>query len=132
MVGNGEFGVIGNNEKVSFGGKLIHNLLKGGKHVLVNNTKKCFGVPFTRVDRENLQDGMNTLDNCGIHGKLYRLIYKLNRKTVLKVKTGVGLSESTELGENITQGSIGGALMITFNLDYIVNNHFQKKSATAI
>ena len=50
LVGNGEFGVIGNNEKVSFGGKLIHNLLKGGKHVLVNNTKKCFGGPFTRVD----------------------------------------------------------------------------------
>ena len=60
------------------------------------------------------------------------IIYELNRKTVLKVKTGVRLSESTELGENITQGSIGGALMITFNLDYIVNNHFQKKSATAI
>ena len=76
-------------------------------------------------DRENLQDGMNTLYNCGIHGKLYRIIYELNRKTVLKVKTGVGLSDSTELGENITQGSIGGALISTANLDYTVNNHFE-------
>ena len=77
-------------------------------------------------DRENLQDGMNTLYNCDIKGKLYRLIYELNKKTVLKVKTGVGLSESTELGENITQGSIGGALFSTVNLDYTVNNHFKK------
>ena len=77
-------------------------------------------------DRENLQDGMNTLYQCGIKGKLYRLIYELNRKTSLKVKTGVGLSESAVLGENITQGSIGGALFSTVNLDYSVNNHFQK------
>ena len=76
-------------------------------------------------DRENLQDGMNTLYNCEIKGKLYRLIYELNRKTVLKVKTGVGLSEPAILGENITQGSIGGALISTANLDYTVNNHFK-------
>ena len=53
-------------------------------------------------DRENLQDGMNTLYNCGITGKLYRLMYEMNKKTVLRVKTGVGLSKSTELGKNIT------------------------------
>ena len=64
-------------------------------------------------------------ENCGIIGKLYRIIFELNRKTVLRVKTGVGLSESTELGENITQGSIGGALLSTVNLDYTVNNHFK-------
>ena len=79
-------------------------------------------------DRENLQDGMNTLYNCGIKGKLYRLIYELNRKTILKVKTGVGLSKSAELGENITQGSVGGALFSTVNLDYSMNNHFKKSS----
>ena len=38
-------------------------------------------------DREHCQDGMNTLYNFGIHGKLYRLNYEHNRKTVLKVKT---------------------------------------------
>ena len=36
--------------KVSFGGKLIHNLLSGGKCLLVNNSEKCVGGPFTRVD----------------------------------------------------------------------------------
>ena len=77
-------------------------------------------------DRENLKDGLNALYNCGINGKLYRLVYELNRKTCLKVKTGVGMSNTTDLGENITQGSIGGALISTVNLDYTVNLHFQK------
>ena len=49
-MGKGEFGVKGNNGKVSFGGQLIHQLLAGGKYVLVNNTEKCQGGPFTRVD----------------------------------------------------------------------------------
>jgi hypothetical protein len=77
-------------------------------------------------DRENLKDGLNALYNCGISGKLYRLVYELNRSTQLKVKTGVGMSTSTELGENITQGSIGGALISTVNLDYTVGLHFEK------
>ena len=50
----------------------------------------------------------------------------MNKKTVLRVKTGVGLSKSVELGDNITQGSIGGALMSTVNLDYSVNHHFKE------
>ena len=40
----------------------------------------------------------------------------------------MGLSEPAELGENITQGSVGGALYSTVNLDYSMNNHF--KSST--
>ena len=68
---------------------------------------------------------MNTLYNCGVTGKLYRLIFEMNKKTVLKVKTGLGMSEAVDLGENIAQGSIGGALISTVNLDYTVNMHFQ-------
>ena len=77
-------------------------------------------------DREMLKDGLNALYNCGIKGKLYRLIFELNRKTTLRVKTGVGISNSTDLGENITQGSIGGALVSTVNLDYTVDLQFKK------
>ena len=49
-IGNGQYGVKGNTSKVSFGGKLIHNLLSGGKYQLVNNSTKCVGGPFTRMD----------------------------------------------------------------------------------
>ena len=52
-VGNGIYGVKGNNEKVSFGGKLVHRLLSSGKYILVNNTSKCEGGPFTRVVPSN-------------------------------------------------------------------------------
>ena len=45
LIGNGEHGVKGNNDKVSHGGKLIHNLLSGGKYMLVNNSEKCTGAP---------------------------------------------------------------------------------------
>ena len=56
---------------------------------------------------------------------LWQLIFEINKKTVLRVKTGVGLSEPVSLGENIAQGSIGGALISTVNLDYTVNNLFK-------
>ena len=53
LVGNGPLGIKGNNPKVTFGGKLIHNLLKTEKYTLVNNTEKCVGGPFTRIDPGN-------------------------------------------------------------------------------
>ena len=68
---------------------------------------------------------MNALYNSGIKGKIYRLIFELNKKTVLKVQTGVGMTDAAEIGENITQGSIGGALVSTANIDFTVNNHFK-------
>ena len=49
-VGNKSNGVDGNHEKVSFGGKLVHKLLETEDYVLVNNTEKCKGGPFTRYD----------------------------------------------------------------------------------
>ena len=52
-VGNGQYGVKDNNNKVSFGGKLIHKLLSTERFTLVNNSSKCFGGPFTRVDPSN-------------------------------------------------------------------------------
>ena len=53
LVGNGPYGVKGNNPKVTFGGKLIQNLLKTEKYSLVNNSDKCVGGPFTRIDPSN-------------------------------------------------------------------------------
>jgi hypothetical protein len=41
-------------------------------------------------DRESLRDGMNAIYNCGIKGKLYRLIYNMNKDTKIRVRTAVG------------------------------------------
>ena len=50
LVGNGPLGVENNTSKVTFGGKLVHRLLEDGKYLLLNNSKKCTGGPFTRID----------------------------------------------------------------------------------
>ena len=42
--------VKGNHEKVTFGGKLIRELLETKKYVLLNSTNKVKGGPFTRYD----------------------------------------------------------------------------------
>ena len=39
-----------NNKKVTFGGKLVHQLLEDGNYILLNNSEKCVGGPFTRID----------------------------------------------------------------------------------
>ena len=45
--------IPGNDEKVSFGGKFIRNLVKTDKYVLVNGTSKVTGGPGTREDPAN-------------------------------------------------------------------------------
>ena len=40
-------------------------------------------------DREMLRDCMDTLYNNGIKGKLYRLVFEMNRETIIKVGTAV-------------------------------------------
>ena len=67
-----------------------YELLKIAIIVLLYDISKFF-------DREMLKDGLNALYNSGVKGKLYRLVYELNRSTDLKVKTGVGLSSSATL-----------------------------------
>ena len=42
--------IEGNNEKISFGGNLILELLKSNKYSLVNSTNKVKGGPFTRYN----------------------------------------------------------------------------------
>ena len=75
-------------------------------------------------DSEVLRDAMAALYESGVRGKLYRLWFELNRETDIKVKTGVGTSKSATVGETVAQGSIGGGLVSSLNLDVEVNNFF--------
>ena len=49
----------------------------------------------------------------------------MNRNTQIKVKTAVGMSEIEATGENVAQGSIGGALASSANLDRTLNMFFE-------
>ena len=75
-------------------------------------------------DKENLKDAMDTLFQCGINGKLYRLWYALYRESIIRVKTAAGLTNEKSSGENVTQGSIGGAILSFANLDKTMSAYF--------
>ena len=75
--------------------------------------------------RESLRDGMNAIYHCGIKGKLYRLIYNMNKDTKIRVRTAVGETEEKETGENIGQGTLEGANISAANIDYTVNMFFK-------
>ena len=50
QIGNDELGVAGNHSEISFGGKLVRELLATEEYILVNNMPIATGGPFTRVD----------------------------------------------------------------------------------
>ena len=75
-------------------------------------------------DKEVLRDAMDTLYEAGIRGKLYRLWFMLNNNAEIKVKTSFGLSEKADTGENVAQGSIGGAIVSSLNLSKTIGKYF--------
>ena len=76
-------------------------------------------------DRENLKDALGSLYKCGIVGKLYQLIFELNKCTEIRVKSASGLSDSKYIGENVTQGSVLGGLISANNLDTGIMEQFE-------
>ena len=56
-------------------------------------------------DKECLIDTMNELYKVKVKGKLYRLVYELNKETKFKVRTPVGESDTREVKETIAQGT---------------------------
>ena len=63
-------------------------------------------------DRESLKDCMSELYKCNIRGKLYRLLYQLNKNTEIQVKTPVGMTGRRQTGEGVGQGTMEGLLSL--------------------
>ena len=76
-------------------------------------------------DKERMEDAMLTCYARGADPKAIRCWYKLNEETVIRVKTGAGLSEAGMVGAVIGQGTIGGALVSQAVLDEAMKEHFQ-------
>ena len=96
----------------------LYSLLKIPLFIHIFDVSKYF-------DKENLKDAMDTLYKCKIKGKLYRLWYQMNRDSQIRVKTAGGISKIKTIGENVTQGSIGGALLSAANLDKTLSTYFE-------
>ena len=62
--------------------------------------------------------------NRGADPKAVRLWYKLNQNTKIRVKTGSGTSQYTEVGAVLGQGTLAGALISQAVLDDGVSRHF--------
>ena len=69
---------------------------------------------------------MNSIYNCGIQGKLYRLIYMMNKDTQIRVRTAVEETDEKDTGENIGQGTLEGAVISAANIDYTMNRFFSE------
>ena len=52
-IGADRLGVKGNKPKISKGGKMVRELLEEGEYVLLNNSEKAVGGPWTWVCRSD-------------------------------------------------------------------------------
>ena len=84
-------------------------------------------------DKESLLDTMYTLKTkAKIDNKDYRLWYKLNENTRIRVKTSVGESEANLIVNSLGQGSFGAALASSINIGCAIKDTFHDTSSTNI
>ena len=78
-------------------------------------------------DRENLIDVMSEAHKSGVKGKTYRLLFELNKETIIKVNTPLGETEEYNTGSGLGQGTVEGAILSSNNLDKGVEENFSDK-----
>ena len=71
---------------------------------------------------------MNELYERELNGKIYRLIFEMNKDTRIKVKTPVGETKTEEVGQMVTQGSVDAALASASSLDKGVDKEFNSET----
>ena len=76
-------------------------------------------------DKEVLADAMNELHSIHVDPRAYRLFYRLNESTRVRVRTGCGYSDWGEVGELLRQGSGGAAKVSALNLSRKLDNGFE-------
>ena len=98
---------------------VIAKYRKEGKAVIIQT---CDISKF--FDKETLEDATLTCYRRGADLKACRLWYKLNQDTRIQVRTGAGLTDYSEAGSLVGQGTLGGALVSQGVLDQGISEHF--------
>ena len=75
-------------------------------------------------DRENLRDCCGELYRLNIKGKIYRLVYKLNKDTDIRVRTAVGYTDYDDVGETLGQGTTESGVISSASLSGGVSDYF--------
>ena len=97
-----------------------------------NGIFMCFDMAKF-FDKESLLDCMDTLNTkARVDSKSYRLWFKLNEDTDIRVKTSVGLSETERITDSIGQGSGGAALVSSLNIGSAMKDTFHEVPSTKI
>ena len=76
-------------------------------------------------DKEVLGDLLEEMHSIGVDSKAQRLFLKLNKNTKVRVRTGAGDSEWSDVGDIIGQGSGGAAKVSALNLSRKLDRVFQ-------
>ena len=79
-------------------------------------------------DKERLSGAVVTVSDA-VDKKALRLWGKLNSRTTIKVRTGVGVTEEGEAGEVLGQGSCGGAIVSARYIDSVVDFYFNDSTS---
>ena len=69
---------------------------------------------------------MNSLYKLEVKGKVYRLLFEMNKNVKIKVKTPVGMSETVETGPILAQGSVEAAIASSSNIAVGVDEKFEE------
>ena len=97
-----------------------------------NGIFMCFDM-CKFFDKESLLDCMDTLNTkAKVDSKSYRLWYKLNESTDIRVQTSVGLTETARIEDSIGQGSGGAALVSSLNIGSAMHDTFPNEPSTKI
>ena len=95
---------------------------------MVEKTGKSFLFSLVDIvgffDNEQILDVMDTLDRVGVSRKAAKCWFKLNQKTLIKVKTAAGMSATAEAGDLVGQGTAGAGLVSQLSLDMGLQQYF--------
>ena len=74
-------------------------------------------------DKMVLKNIMQNLWESGLRGKIWRVIYNINEKALIKIKTnsGTGVTDEFEMGEILKQGSVIAANLAAMHTDTVTN-----------
>ena len=76
-------------------------------------------------DFEDIFDILNEVYLSKVTGKIYRLIYEMNKNVRIKVKTPVGITETEDTGPGASQGSVDAAVISSVSLGNGVSKAFE-------
>ena len=76
-------------------------------------------------DRHTLLEAMHWLEDASVPSKCYRLVWKLNENTTVRVKTAHGISDTAITGENLGQGSRSAGMICSVSLSKSSSKYFE-------